>query len=792
MVVPSKITTFPDGLADPNLEYSGFFDDGWLTSSSSITLNQSEKANALLFRGMVPGIGNNAFSTQLQVYVDQQFVGGKILGVGNFDLTFPVPSGTGHRKIQFYFSDAQSLGNGDNRQVSSLIKLISLEEVPGLSPELPRDIAQRGISFGAGWYLPETVDKQSYRWVNNKAEITVTMPDEDASAAVHLELEPGPGLDSKPFELLVANVANNVVTRRKIEGRETIRLSLPLAPGQTETFRLQVEGGGKQTPNDSRILNFRVFGAKFGQHTPDVTRLGGGITLGAGWYDPEFGNGRPFRWVGNNAELTVTMPEDKTAPLTMELEPGPGVDFKPFELQVRSAAGQPIAKVPITSRETARIPLPTAAGKTESFKLFLMNGGKQIANESRILNFRVFSVGLGNLRKDIVPSESFAGATGQVEIGAGWYAPETRGKQTYRWVNNNAELIVSMPPKGSPVLNLEIEPGPGLEQKPFTLQFLNSAGSTLTQTTVNGHGTINVPLPLAPGQKETLKLHVDGGGKPVPQDNRTLNFRVFKIRLGKPITNTRSNLLQAGIYEDGWAIKSVTFQLPQLKNPATLTVKGVVPLLSDKTFSTPFQVYVDGQEVVNKILTLGDFDIQASPPAGAGNRQIELRFGRSQRLPGEDKRAVSALLKYVGFDVPFASETRTELTTEIPFPANSISLGDGWYPAETFQGLTFRWVSNNAEMTLNPPNDNRVIDGLSFTAETGPGVSSQPFELRLVGAEQQVIATATVRGNEKIRFNLLTPITSKTLLRLVVEGGGKPIPGDLRILNLRIFKIEIE
>ncbi len=790
---PSSIGRIPEDLKNPDLQYAGVFEDGWLSESPTFALSQPAESNALVIRGSIPELGNSGFVTQLQASVDNHLVGGENLGVGNFELTLPLPSGSGLRRIHLTFSDKQSLVNGDGRPVGALLQYIGFETRSDFSVRLPLDIAESGVSLGYGWYLPEESNGTIYRWVNNQAELTIAAPDTAEPQALHLELEPGPGLDLKPFDLKFLNLANNVVAQRTIMGRQTLKILLPTEPGANTVYKLQVEGGGKTIAGEKRILNFRVFQAKLGLPAPDIATLKDGLALGAGWYDPETVRGKTFRWVNNDAEFSVTAPAAQTIPLTLDIEPGPGVNNKPFDLQLLSAAGKLIAKTSITSREQVKFKVPTPPGNTETFKLHAEGGGRTTSGETRILNFRVFNVSMGSLSgPDIVPSRAVLPEAANLEIGENWYATEKSEGQLYRWINNDAELLVRMPQKGKvPVLVLELESGPGLDQKPFVIQARNAAGAVIAQANAKESGFVNLALPFVPGQAEAIRLHVDGGGRQISNERRILNFRIFKARLSKPVdVSARRNLLKTGMYGDGWVTAKAAFQIPQLKNPSMLTVRGVIPMLADKNYSTEVRLLVDDQEIAKKTLSPGDFELQAPPPAGAGNRRVSLLFSKSQTLPGEDQRLVAGLLRYVGFDAPARPDAISEPGKEIPLPADGVILGGGWYPVEVQQATLFRWVSNNAELRLTPPVNGQWA--LSLTVEPGPGVGSHPFELYLLDAEKKMLGTVTVRGKETVRF-VLPALTEKgkTLYFLQVKEGGKATLNDLRTLNFRVFKVEL-
>ena len=153
------------------------------------------------------------------------------------------------------------------------IELKSLNPSPDIGPSsnvqalhatttLPID----GLFVGHGRYPFETFGGETFRWVNNDAEIVITAPS-GTQRQLSLELEPGPGLGGQLFDLQILDQDGQPVTTRKVKGRETIILPLPVTPHQSIVFRLHIEGGGLPTPNDPRLLNFRVF--RFGWSTPE-------------------------------------------------------------------------------------------------------------------------------------------------------------------------------------------------------------------------------------------------------------------------------------------------------------------------------------------------------------------------------------------------------------------------------------------------------------------------------------------------------------------------------------------
>jgi hypothetical protein len=125
----------------------------------------------------------------------------------------------------------------------------------------PSDIvaAGSGLSLlGSGWYAPETFAGDSFRWASNDAEVRIA-PSPDTSNTLRMELEPGPGLGSQPFDLQVSDTDAHVLMTVPVTGRQVISIPITAGRAATTTLRLHVAGGGQPTPDDPRTLNFRVF-----------------------------------------------------------------------------------------------------------------------------------------------------------------------------------------------------------------------------------------------------------------------------------------------------------------------------------------------------------------------------------------------------------------------------------------------------------------------------------------------------------------------------------------------------
>jgi hypothetical protein len=133
-IVPiSGIARFPDDLANQGLEYSGIFEDGWLSDEAHIWLAPPSKDQKyqLVIKGMIPFVDDQTFTTGVLVSLGETIVYRGSLGLGEVNINIPVEQGlaSNKQKVKLKFSRMQRLPNGDNRQVSMLVKSIQFMKV---------------------------------------------------------------------------------------------------------------------------------------------------------------------------------------------------------------------------------------------------------------------------------------------------------------------------------------------------------------------------------------------------------------------------------------------------------------------------------------------------------------------------------------------------------------------------------------------------------------------------------------------------------------------------------------
>ncbi len=147
------------------------------------------------------------------------------------------------------------------------------------APGEPSDITSPGIDLGAHWWGFESYQGKSFRWVDNDAIFTIKAPTARL-VYVKIRAEGGPGLGTTTFPLRVLDGKRRQVDAVFVTAEAPEQtLVLPVAAGQN-VFMLHVDGGGKPTPHDRRVLNFRVFALTYPGAKQVTAAAGSRLTFG--------------------------------------------------------------------------------------------------------------------------------------------------------------------------------------------------------------------------------------------------------------------------------------------------------------------------------------------------------------------------------------------------------------------------------------------------------------------------------------------------------------------------------
>ncbi len=124
---PRAISHFPEDLANPNLEFSGIYEDGWASEQSYFVLQSNSKTTALRLRGMLPLINDSKYSARVCVSLDRVGLGCQTVHLGDVDLKYLLAIGVGKHEIRISFDQYQVLPGGDDRPIGMKLNFVGFE-----------------------------------------------------------------------------------------------------------------------------------------------------------------------------------------------------------------------------------------------------------------------------------------------------------------------------------------------------------------------------------------------------------------------------------------------------------------------------------------------------------------------------------------------------------------------------------------------------------------------------------------------------------------------------------------
>ena len=133
---PANLSVFPlDLQANSDMEFSGIYEDGWMSRSSYLTLRQPATSQPLRIRGRIPNLGPG-FTTVITVGVNGTTVLQQSAGPGVLNLQAGVQCGD-QCHVSVKFSRTQPLPGGDARPVGAHLDFIGFDPVEKDRHSLP-------------------------------------------------------------------------------------------------------------------------------------------------------------------------------------------------------------------------------------------------------------------------------------------------------------------------------------------------------------------------------------------------------------------------------------------------------------------------------------------------------------------------------------------------------------------------------------------------------------------------------------------------------------------------------
>lgn len=123
---PRALTSFPRDLANPDLQYSGIYEDGWVSEHAYAILGGGPAAD-LVVEGDVPqGAGG-----RLDVLLDGRSIAVEVLKPGKFTVRVAAPASQAPRRVELRFSSAPQLPEPDGRPAAAFLRYVGFESGRG-------------------------------------------------------------------------------------------------------------------------------------------------------------------------------------------------------------------------------------------------------------------------------------------------------------------------------------------------------------------------------------------------------------------------------------------------------------------------------------------------------------------------------------------------------------------------------------------------------------------------------------------------------------------------------------
>jgi len=235
---------------------------------------------------------------------------------------------------------------------------------------------EAGFVLETDWYGPESWDGHAYRWIGERATLTLEPPPGADRSRISLGVEPGPGAKYGPCILTAVSSEGRTLCEHRVSRRQTVEIPLPESLGQTGVIRLLVSGASLPVENDPRLANILVRSIEWGAiptatvitRGPRLTWWLGhayrrwrgistrvetrqerferdrqqGVEYGQGWGNWERLGGDLARFAEGSGQVELS-PGEGWRELELDVESGPGALDNPVRLSIRDDGGAELA-----------------------------------------------------------------------------------------------------------------------------------------------------------------------------------------------------------------------------------------------------------------------------------------------------------------------------------------------------------------------------------------------------------------------------------------------------------------
>jgi hypothetical protein len=219
--------------------------------------------------------------------------------------------------------------------------------------------------------------------------------------------------------------------------------------------------------------------------------------------------------------------------LSVDIQPGPGIDNQPFILHVTDGDGEPIAQRLVLRRSMVHIPLEMPPDTLACVRLTLDSPDLPYPGDARILNFRSRKVALGTAPQTTLTAPDIIAPDAPLGLGEGFHDLESMQAGLTRWIDSPATIWID---PGEDVVRvpryllIDLQPGPSAGTEPFIIEARGATRQGDRSYALWTRRTICIPLVLTLGMINEVTLHMETPRLAVPGDPRILNAMVFSMR----------------------------------------------------------------------------------------------------------------------------------------------------------------------------------------------------------------------------------------------------------------------
>lgn len=627
---PTALRAFPADLADPGLEYSGIYEDGWVGTEAFAMLAGGPAGTFALRADVLPRMNGQ----HLDVRVDGQTVYSSAVRPGALDLSVQLPASSERRHVELRWAGEARLAAPDRRLASARLLYLGMAPPPAVV-RVPADLDRVGFVhtgiFADGWSEPVA---------------TATLR---GGGPGNLVIQADVPLSGQRLRVLVNG--RQVASQQVAPGRLDLRVPLPLSPGPR---RVEVRWAvtAPISTEDPRVAAARftllaVPPPPVQVRTEDLgdpALVASGVSAD-GWLERRSSlllRGGPAA----SLVIRARVPEEALGQrLIVRLD------------------GRELASIPVTPGELEfRGPLPPAA-VGRRLELLWAKAIALAKPDTRRASARLLLASVAPARSaSIVRPQDLA------DLRLAYSGIYRDG-----WMERRVRLLLA----GGRAAHLRLNSQVVLPGQQLTV--LLDGRTIAVEPVRQGDSETRVLLPASTGLRD-VELRWAKAAPLAANDRRPAAALLRSAAVDPVKTPLRigagdlddPSLAYSGIYADGWIRRSARLMLAG--GPAaglTLRAEVVVP-------DQRLRVLVDGRTVADQAVPPGATVVRVPIPPSGRPRSVELRWAKEEPLAPDDRRRAAARLREILIVDAGAPQRVTLGELDDPALLHAGIYGDGW------------------------------------------------------------------------------------------------------------------